>query len=87
MNFEFDAAKSRSNLQKHGIDFEAAQEIWKGPYVNFLARAEFENRFAIIGPWNGKLYTCIYTIRGDRIRIISCRRSREGEVKLYEKSL
>ncbi|MDL1872650.1 BrnT family toxin [Deltaproteobacteria bacterium PRO3] len=87
MKFEFDAAKSRSNLQKHGVDFVVAQEIWQGPYVNFLARAEFENRFAIIGPLDGKLFTCIYTIRGDRIRIISCRRSREKEAKLYEKSL
>lgn len=87
MEFEYDTAKSRSNLHKHGIDFETAQKIWAGPYVNFIARAEYENRFAIIGPIQGKLFTCIYTIRGNRIRIISCRRAREKEALLYEKSL
>ncbi|MFO1462989.1 MAG: BrnT family toxin [bacterium] len=87
MIFEFDDLKSRNNLQKHGIDFHQAQDLWKGPYVHFSARTEFENRFAIIGPIEGKLYTCIYTMRNDRVRIISCRRAREKEAKLYEKSL
>jgi uncharacterized DUF497 family protein len=29
MNFEYDPAKSVSNLEKHGIDFEQAQELWR----------------------------------------------------------
>lgn len=31
-NFEFDEAKSRINLGKHGIDFDEAQKLWKDPY-------------------------------------------------------
>ena len=27
--FEFDPEKSRSNLEKHGIDFVDAQKLWK----------------------------------------------------------
>lgn len=87
MEFEFDEAKSASNLEKHGIDFIKAQQLWKGPSVEFVARQEYENRFAIIGPLDGRLYTCIYTLRGERIRMISCRRSREHERKLYEKTI
>lgn len=87
MEFEFDADKSRVNKEKHGIDFEQAKELWKGIYTEFSARQEYENRFAIIGPMAGKLYTCVYTFREERIRIISCRRSRSKEVKLYEKSI
>lgn len=87
MIFEFDEQKSQSNLKKHGIDFSKAQLLWKGPYVEFAAKTEYENRFALIGPLDGKLYTCIYTIREDRIRLISCRRSRRKEQKLYEKNL
>ncbi len=30
MRFEFDPAKSAENRRKHGIDFEAAQELWAG---------------------------------------------------------
>jgi uncharacterized DUF497 family protein len=29
MRFEFDAAKSKANLAKHGIDFEMAQDLWR----------------------------------------------------------
>ncbi|HKY63869.1 MAG TPA: BrnT family toxin [bacterium] len=87
MEFEFDAPKSRKNLEKHGIDFEKARLLWQGPAVEFAARHEYEDRFAIIGPLEGKLYTCIFTLRAGRIRIISCRRSREKEIQLYEKSL
>ena len=87
MIFEYDPEKSKVNLKKHGIDFEQAQKIWKGSYVEFSAKSEFENRFAMIGFFGDKLYTCIYTLRGNKIRLISCRRSREKEIALYEKSI
>ena len=29
--FEYDLAKSEANLAKHGIDFNAAQELWDDP--------------------------------------------------------
>jgi uncharacterized DUF497 family protein len=85
--FEYDDEKSQANLQKHGVDFQRAQEIWKGYYVEFSARCEFENRYAIMGPLDKKLHVCIFTIRDDKIRIISCRRARKTEEKLYEKSI
>lgn len=48
--FEFDDDKSRANLEKHGIDFEAAQKLWKGPYfLDIQAKSEDEERFLIIG--------------------------------------
>ncbi|MGD8782572.1 MAG: BrnT family toxin [Ignavibacteria bacterium] len=31
MKFEFDKEKSRSNKEKHGIDFKEAQLIWADP--------------------------------------------------------
>ncbi len=31
MEFEFDPAKSSSNLRKHGIDFVGAQALWQDP--------------------------------------------------------
>ncbi len=87
MEFEFDPVKSEPNRTRHGVDFNQAQELWKGPYVEFSAKSEYENRFAVIGPIGRKLYTCIFTTRENRIRIISCRRARKKEVKLYEKSI
>lgn len=87
MEFEFDEEKSHTNREKHGIDFVKAQKLWQGPSIEFAARQEYENRFAIIGVVDAKLYTCIYTVRGEKIRIISCRRSRGKERKLYEKEI
>ena len=85
--FEYDPQKSQLNREKHGLDFEEAKKIWNGPSIEFAAQSEFEDRFAIIGPVDGKLYTCIFTLREENIRIISCRRSRDKERRLYEKNI
>ncbi|MFH1428803.1 MAG: BrnT family toxin [Candidatus Margulisiibacteriota bacterium] len=87
MEIQYDKEKSKSNKAKHGVDFEEVKQIWNNPYVEFSARSNYENRYAAIGYINKKLYTCIFCLRGDSARIISCRRAREGEVKLYEKEL
>lgn len=87
MKFEFDLQKSQVNKLKHGVDFLEAQQMWEGAFVEFAARQDFENRFAIIGPINGKIHTCIYTLREDAIRIISCRRARDKEEQLYAKKI
>lgn len=87
VNFEFDPEKSQANNKKHGIDFIKAQDLWKGPFVEFAAKSEYENRFALIGTLEGKFYTCIFTLREKSLRIISCRRSQKNEVNLYEKSI
>lgn len=86
MAFEFDDAKSRSNLEKHGIDFEAAQELWQDPdVVEVQAKVEGESRFLIIGRIGTKHWSAIVTYRDDRIRLISVRRARKSEVNLYER--
>ncbi|MGO3058817.1 BrnT family toxin [Halomonas sp. AOP43-A1-21] len=83
--FEFDEAKSRGNLDKHGIDFVAAQELWKDPYLLELrAISEDEQRFLLVGKIGEKHWSAIVTYRGARIRLISVRRSRKKEVELYE---
>ncbi len=86
MKFEWDAAKSKSNRKKHGIDFNTALGLWRDErLIQINAPHPIENRGVIIGQIHGKLWTAIYTMRGDAVRIISVRRSRKKEVKLYEK--
>ena len=44
--FEFDDDKSKANLEKHGIDFKSAQELWKDPsLLEIQAKSEDEQRF------------------------------------------
>jgi uncharacterized DUF497 family protein len=86
MTFEYDKNKSRSNKLKHGLDFEEAKALWDDPYAFELKskQSEDEHRFLVLGQIASKHYTAIITYRGERIRIISVRRSREKEVQLYE---
>lgn len=83
--FEFDEQKSRANLEKHGIDFINAQKLWTDPYfIEIPAKTSDEPRFLIIGRISGKHWSAVITPRGDKIRIISVRRSRKEEVAIYE---
>lgn len=84
-SFEFDEAKSRSNKEKHGIDFLEAQELWRdGNLLSIAARTVDERRWLVIGLIGGKHWSAVITHRGDSIRIISVRRSRPLEVQAYE---
>ena len=85
MSFEYDPNKSASNFTKHGIDFEQAKQLWDDEsYLEILARNLDEPRFLIIGKIMDKYWSAVITYRGENIRIISVRRSREEEIKLYE---
>lgn len=83
--FEFDPVKSAANLAKHGIDFEQAQGLWTDPQlIEAHARSAFEPRHAVIGRLDDAVWTAIFTYREGRVRLISVRRARSGEVRRYE---
>ncbi|MDZ4163986.1 MAG: BrnT family toxin [Smithellaceae bacterium] len=85
MSFEWDTEKSLANKDKHGIDFKAAQSLWSDDNrLEIHAAHPLEDRWILIGKKDDKLWTAIFTLRGNAIRIISVRRSREKEVDLYE---
>jgi len=85
MSFEYDPQKNASNLQKHGIDFEAARSLWDDQHrLEIPARTEDEPRFLVIGQIEGKIWSAVITYRGENVRIISVRRSRDEEIELYE---
>lgn len=85
MPFEFDPKKSQSNLSKHGIDFDVAQQLWADPDIlEIPAKVIDEPRFLVIGKIGRKHWSAIITYRNDAIRLISVRRSRQEEIDLYE---
>lgn len=84
MQFEYDPNKSASNRTKHGIDFEEAKRLWDGPVVRSPSPGDYgEERYVMFGMIDGKHWTAVVTYRGESVRIISVRRSREKEVRLY----
>jgi uncharacterized DUF497 family protein len=85
MEFEFDSAKSAQNESKHGVNFEQAKELWLDEdRLAIPARSDSEERWALLGKLEDKLWVMFYTHRGGRVRIISVRRARPKEVKYYD---
>ena len=85
MDFEFDPIKSKSNQEKHGINFVDAQALWSdSELLEIPARTTDEPRFLVIAQIHGKHWSAVITHRSQAIRLISVRRSRPEEVQLYE---
>lgn len=85
MRFEYDLAKSASNLTKHGIDFDEAQRLWQDPRLAIVdARTDIETRSIAIGRIDDRHWSAVHTQRGSSIRLISVRRARALEVRYYE---
>jgi len=85
MEFEYDESKSKSNKDKHGIDFVESQLIWDDPErIEIPAKTEDEPRYVVIGKIGEKHWSVIVTYRENRTRIISARRSRKEEIEFYE---
>ncbi len=84
MKFEFDPAKSAANKAKHGIDFVDAQALWKVEAFETDAHSEIEARVQRIAKLGEAVWTAYYTMRGDRVRLISVRRARSEEKASYE---
>ena len=87
MKFEYDESKNRINIEKHGINFMQAQEIWQDEMMlEVILDFPNEIRYMCIGKVNNKYWTAIMTYRDEAIRLISVRRSRVKEIKHYENS-
>jgi uncharacterized DUF497 family protein len=85
LEFEFDSRKNHSNMEKHGIDFVEAQRLWQDPgRLVVPVQTTDEPRQLLVGRIDEKHWTVVFTLRGERIRIISVRRARNKEISRYE---
>lgn len=83
--FEYDPEKSISNVDKHGIDFEEAQQLWDDPWrLAAVVEHKGERRELLIAHYAGAFWTAIFTKRDGHIRIISVRRATKNEVSFYD---
>ena len=85
-SFVWDIQKNALNTEKHGVTFEQAVELWsdhssKELYLFY----EGEERWMRIGKLDRKIWVAIFTVRKERIRLISVRRARKKEEDFYEK--
>jgi len=90
MNFEWDDAKDRLNIEKHGIRFEDAQKIFGGFTLAFIDDSQDygEEREISIGMIDGiAVLTVVHTDREGTCRIISARQANRKERERYEQAI
>lgn len=85
MDFEWDETKNQANIEKHGIDFEFAKEIFLGIWIAKQDnRKDYgEDRFLALGLLDEFVLLAVYTQRHDKIRLISVRRANAEERRIY----
>ena len=86
MAFEFDPAKTRANLQKHGISFAHAKQALRDPMALTMDDPDAleEQRFVTLGmDALGRVLVVIHTLREEQTRLISARKASRGEAKNY----
>ena len=86
MAFEFDPAKARANLQKHGISFAHAKQALRDPMALTMDDPDAleEQRFVTLGmDALGRVLVVIHTLREEQTRLISARKASRGEAKNY----
>ena len=90
MQFEWDSAKARSNLRKHGVSFEEASTVFYDTLAATGSDPDHsleEDRFVTFGlSSQGRLLVVAHTDRKDAIRIISARTATPPERRIYEES-
>ena len=84
----FDPDKDESNRVKHGVPLLFGVRVFEDRNHVILASfrpVDGEDRFKAVGLVAGRLWTAIYVERGDAIRLISVRRSNDGEQRNYDR--
>jgi uncharacterized DUF497 family protein len=85
MLFEWYELKRLENLDKHGIDFLDAKEIWQGEVLEVPSEQEHgEQRHIAYGVLEGRIIAVVFTWRGAARRLISARRARRHERQDYQ---
>lgn len=87
MIVDFDPAKDEANRAKHGVSLAFGVRVFADSLVVIrltVRLGDEEERFKAVGRVDGKLWTAIHVWRGETVRMISVRRSNEGEQRDYD---
>ena len=87
-SFEWDSAKDRLNVEKHGVPFAIAQFAFADPrrvIAQDLSHSGKEERFYCFGHVEGAILTVRFTYREGVIRIFGAGYWRRGK-RIYERT-
>ena len=86
MSIEFDPAKAKTNLRKHGVSFAHAEQALRDPMALTIEDPDSrgERRFVTLGvDALGRVLVVIHNQREERTRVISARKASRGEADRY----
>ncbi len=90
IEFEWNSGNLDKSYLKHGITPKEAEEVFINDQfyiVPDIKHSEIEPRFILLGKNQaGKMIFVVFTVRKDKIRVISARRMHQKEVDKYEKA-
>ncbi len=89
MDYEWDPAKAKANLDHHGVDFADSVIALEDEFslVRDDPDSEGEERFVSLGmDAYGRILVTVFTHRADRIRLISSRKATRLERRRYEEA-
>lgn len=82
--YEWDEAKNQANIEKHGMSFEEALQVFDGrPRYSYTSVRNAEVRYATVAEIEKRLWVVVWTPRQKNKRIISTHRADDAEVKKY----
>jgi uncharacterized protein len=87
IKFEWDKKKAETNFEKHKVSFELAKEIFDNPQVLTFTDERFdygEDREIAIGKVEDLYLSVVFTVRGEKIRLISARIANIKERRAYD---
>jgi uncharacterized DUF497 family protein len=88
LDFDWDEDKAAANLKKHGVNFEEAKTVFGDPFsvtIDDPGHSASEYRFVDVGTSTaGMILAVAYAERGQKVRLISCRKATKAERKIYE---
>lgn len=88
MEFEWDPLKADKNLKKHGVSFHDAATVLEDPLSITYHDPDHsvrEHRFITVGlSRSGLVLMVAHTDRGEKVRIISARKTTSQERRHYE---
>ena len=89
MDDRFDPAKDTTNQQKHGLSLAFGDQIFEDDnhlIVPSIRPRDGEERFKVVELVGEKLFTGVFTWRGEVPRFMSVRRSNSSEERTYHSS-
>ena len=89
MHFTWHESKRQVTLQRRGLDFAQAEQVFVGPTFTFEDdREEYgEQRWVTLGLLNGIVVVVVHTETVDEIRVISMRKAEKDEQRLFFSNL